>query len=124
MLSDVATADIVWRFQNRFGVEKVKVVEECRGKTFSAVECSSPKDADKRIRRINSDSSLTDKKSSEDDDSVSISTTIAFEKARPFFARKSTTDQKICAMALPNELPISLLKSYDSYQQNLVLLLL
>lgn len=62
----LSSTDIVWRFQNWFGVEKVRVVEQNRGKPFVAVECST----NEKFRRSSSESSLTDKKSSEDDDSA------------------------------------------------------
>ena len=61
------SAEIVWRFQNWFGVEKVRVTEQNRGKPFVAIECSK----NENLRRSrSSESSLTDKKSSEDDDSA------------------------------------------------------
>ena len=44
--------DIVWRFQNRFGVEKVKIFEEDRGKPFTPIECSSLDDEKLRHSRL------------------------------------------------------------------------
>jgi hypothetical protein len=45
-----SSSEIVWRFQSRFGVEKVRVVEKDRGKKFAAVEC------DDKLKRSSSES--------------------------------------------------------------------
>ena len=76
-------SDLVWNFQSRFGVEKLKIVEENRGKPFRPIEVSS--EAEIRVRRSNSEASLTDKKSSEDDDTAGASDASAKNENRIYY---------------------------------------